>query len=112
MIIIYYHGKPVSINKRYYKNFSLTNEYRTFKEELGLYARQIVRGIKIFTKPLCVEITVYYKGREPDIDAYIKPILDSLQGIVYKNDKQIIRLVVVKQKSTEDKVSIYIDDYT
>lgn len=37
--------------------------------------------------PLCVEITVYYKTRRPDLDESV--ILDAMQGLIYGNDRQV-----------------------
>lgn len=61
--------------------------------------------------PLWCEIDFTYKGREPDIDAYIKFILDSMNEIVYQDDKQIKRLIVNKRKGTENSAKISIDEY-
>jgi Holliday junction resolvase RusA-like endonuclease len=107
MIIINYAGKPVSINNRYNRNFSLTKEYRLFKEALGWKAKEIHRESPLKC-PVKVEIDLFYKGREPDADNAIKPILDSLNNIVYKDDKQVQRLSIAKFKSDKDFVTIYI----
>lgn len=109
MIVIEYLDKPVSVNKRYYKNFSLTSEYRFFKETLGWEAKRSMQSKTILNGPLWCDIDIQYKGRNPDIDNYLKPILDAMEGIVYHNDNQITRLIVDKTKSKEDRVKISID---
>ena len=40
---------------------------------------------------------IWFRARKAgDIDGILKVVLDSLQGVVYKNDSQITRLVVEK----------------
>lgn len=40
--------------------------------------------------------------REPDIDAVLKLLLDSLENVMYKNDKQIKFLQVAKHLNQDD----------
>ena len=42
---------------------------------------------------LCVWVKIYYPSRRPDLDA--SAVYDGLQGIVYKNDRQIKRKVEI-----------------
>lgn len=40
---------------------------------------------------LQIHATYYYAGRRrPDVDNFIKPISDALEGIVYVNDRQLL----------------------
>lgn len=41
------------------------------------------------TEPVSVTITYYYEGSSPDVDNIIKPIQDSLIGIVFEDDDQV-----------------------
>ncbi|MEE8222705.1 MAG: RusA family crossover junction endodeoxyribonuclease [Alphaproteobacteria bacterium] len=58
-------------------------------------ARGYVEGVKrqirgldpMLTGPLVVHITIYYATERPDLDEAL--ILDALQGLIYKNDRQI-----------------------
>ena len=102
MIKFYYKGKPVSVNRRYYKNFSLTKEYRQFKLDLGWKAKEAMQGQEPLKCPIKCEIIIYYKGRNPDIDNYAKPILDAMEGIVFDNDCQIYELVLAKVGPTTE----------
>jgi crossover junction endodeoxyribonuclease RusA len=36
-----------------------------------------------------VTVVCYYESRFPDVDNFHKPIQDALQGLVYKDDKQV-----------------------
>jgi Holliday junction resolvase RusA-like endonuclease len=41
----------------------------------------------MFLKDVVVSIKIYYQSRRPDLDESL--ILDLMQGIVYKNDRQV-----------------------
>ena len=44
--------------------------------------------------------------KKPDVDNVAKIILDSISGIVYKDDKQIVKLTVSKKYSDTPKVEV------
>jgi len=66
------------------------------------------RGEPLTENDLCVNLFIYYSGRMNDIDAFIKIILDSMTEIVYKDDKQVSELSVIRQKADEDRVEIQV----
>ena len=41
----------------------------------------------MFLDDVCVEITMYYASRRPDLDESV--VLDAMQGRVYANDRQV-----------------------
>jgi Holliday junction resolvase RusA-like endonuclease len=45
-----------------------------------------------FDCDVCVEMTIYYASRRPDLDESL--VLDLLQGIAYLNDRQVKRKVI------------------
>jgi Holliday junction resolvase RusA-like endonuclease len=49
--------------------------------------------------------------KKPDIDNVAKGILDAMNGIVYKDDVQVIRLTLHKQYSTEPSVYIMVREF-
>lgn len=49
--------------------------------------------------------------RRPDVDNYVKSILDAADGVLYKDDAQIIRLEVEKHYDKEPRVEITIGEY-
>lgn len=49
-----------------------------------------------------------YPDKKPDVDNIAKIVLDSLNGIAYDDDKQVIELVVIK-RYTEDKERLEIN---
>ena len=97
MIILY--TKPIPINSKFGifngRNI-LTKKYRDTKCALALETR-LKWHTEPLSTPLAVTIRQYFGDkRKRDVDAYIKIILDSMEGIVYENDCQIQRLVAEK----------------
>lgn len=52
----------------------------------------------------------YPIGR-PDIDNYIKFVLDALNGVFYKDDSQVVHIESIKEYSTEPKTIVRIYPY-
>lgn len=99
MILLPY---PISTN-RMWRNFNnrpvLSPEGRAYKKEAALIA--ISAGQKILPGFVSMTIILHPKmkknGRASDtrldLDNCIKVALDSMNGIMYKDDKQIVRIV-------------------
>ena len=47
---------------------------------------------RLLTRDVVVDITIFYASRRPDLDESI--VLDALQGIAYKNDRQVKKKIV------------------
>lgn len=64
----------------------------------------IQKANKILSGDLSMKIDFCIKkgNKEPDIDAPLKLLMDSMEGIMYKNDKQIVFLQVGKHLDQED----------
>lgn len=48
--------------------------------------------------------------KKPDLDNIAKIILDALNGIAYKDDSQVVRLIVEKHYSTEPRVEVLLSE--
>lgn len=75
----------------------LSKEYREVKpviqQEIALEWKN-----ELLTGNVTVNIIHYFKNKvHGDIDAYIKILLDAMEGVVYENDKQITELSVIRQ---------------
>ena len=88
------------------------------------------KGQKLLEKPLKVKIIAYYdipkstsKKKQkmmldneifptikPDADNIAKSILDSLNGIAYLDDKQVVKLIVEKYYSKSANVTVMIEE--
>lgn len=68
-------------------------QYRKFKEELGWLARRVIR--QPLKCPVSIRVKVY-RDLPPeslkfgDVDNHLKAVLDSLNGIAYLDDRQVI----------------------
>lgn len=47
---------------------------------------------------------------KPDLDNVAKAVLDALNGVVYEDDKQVIRLVIEKSYSFEPRIEVYVHE--
>lgn len=48
--------------------------------------------------------------KKPDVDNIAKVILDSLNGLAYKDDNQIAELLILKQYGEENKILIELEE--
>lgn len=47
---------------------------------------------------------------KPDLDNVAKAILDALNGVIYVDDKQVIKLVAEKRYSFDPRVEVYVHE--
>lgn len=97
--------KPVPINQKYGvlngRNI-LQKKYRDAKEALAWETRSQWQG-----EPLEDEVTMnvlFFLGnrRRVDIDAYLKIVLDAMEGIVYLDDYQVADMHVIRTHDFDD----------
>ena len=96
-------GRPVPaarMTRRQVQTRNITDQakrYLAYKEAVGWAAK--AAGIKLIEGNVKVEILLFLHGNnEGDIDNYAKAILDGLNGIAYKDDKQVSELYLKKIK--------------
>jgi Holliday junction resolvase RusA-like endonuclease len=105
-----------------------TKEYEV---KARLFASMAMNGHEPLTTPIAVFMVInvaipasYSKKRKeacllgvempckkPDIDNIAKGILDAMNGIVYKDDIQVVRLTLHKNYSTDPSVYIMVNEY-
>lgn len=79
-----------------------TESKRRYREALQTQARAIFHAQPL-TGPLYARIVWFYKRRaDGDVDNIIKPILDALKGIVYKDDRTITKCMSERIDKTRD----------
>ena len=123
-------GEPTAkARPRFFNNHAITptktKNYETLVKELYYYKR----GPNYGEKDIIIKITAYFgipkskskkqqalmeageirPHKKPDIDNICKIICDSLNGIAYKDDSQIIEANVEKYYSQEPKVIVLIE---
>lgn len=86
--------QPVSAN-RYWRNFRgrmvVSAEAKAYKEQVAWIAR--AAGVEMLTGDVSVTMRVYRQAKRGDLDNSLKVSLDSLIGIAYADDSQIVRIV-------------------
>ena len=89
-------GKPISIKSD--KALDYVKDVRLQVTPL----RPMLEG------PLAAHISIYYASHRPDLDESL--IFDALQGVVYKNDRQIVEKHIwryLDRKNPRSHISIY-----
>lgn len=87
----------------------LSAKFKAFEKQIGWLAKSQYKG-EIITTPIEVCINAYYKNkRHCDCGNLPKSAMDSLQGIVFKNDNQIKKMTtVVIEDSEREWFEVYI----
>lgn len=127
-------GKPVGKGRPRFRRMG--NFVQTYTPEKTAEYEKLVRirfqnaGGVITDKPVRVEITAFFAPpkstkkrdkaemlmnkilptKKPDCDNIAKIILDALNQIAYKDDSQVIELVVKKRHLAEAKVTVHIEE--
>ena len=85
---------PVSAN-RYWRNFRgrmvVSAEAKAYKEQVAWIAR--AAGVEMLDGNVAVTMKVYRQAKRGDLDNAAKILLDSLIGVAYADDSQIVRIV-------------------
>lgn len=84
---------PPSVNhylRRGQRGVYLTPEARAFKDEVALTAR--LEGLEPLAGGIVVVLDIYRPRRTGDLDNVIKISLDSLNGVAWFDDRQIVEL--------------------
>lgn len=82
---------------------------RTKNYEMVVAANAIAAGVKSTDQPVEMEIHFYMKTpTSADIDNLVKSVCDSLNGIAYVDDRQVMRLVAAKHPSKKPHTTVCI----
>jgi crossover junction endodeoxyribonuclease RusA len=82
---------PPSANNywRIYRNrMVVTEEARAYKQEI----HYLLNAFEPMTGEVVINFTVFRPRKKGDLDNYGKILLDSLQGLAYVNDNQIVEI--------------------
>jgi len=94
-------SEPPSLNRKYVsRNFVLSKEYRSWKNQTGLILQS--QGYKPFKEECSVYMVWYRKAKRGDIDSKIKVTLDALEGHIFENDKQVKMLCIERKEDKEN----------
>jgi Holliday junction resolvase RusA-like endonuclease len=89
----------------------MTKEGKANKEYIQMECLR--QGARMLSGNVSLKVDILIKGnKDYDIDGIFKLLQDSMEGICYKNDKNIKNLVVRKHNNQdEDKFIILVEDY-
>lgn len=76
----------------------LSKQARLFKEQV----KQLVGNQQILTGPVSLSIDVFRPRKRGDLDNVMKAILDSFNGLLYKDDGQV---VIIIARRHDDKLN-------
>ena len=110
--------KPIGTNSAYKKRpyghgLFMTEEAKAYKKAVGEWAQIAMNeaGLEDFwlERPEVNLVFTYGDKRKRDIDSAIKLTLDAMNKVVWKDDSEILRLVVRKQyKKDSPSVAIVV----
>ena len=110
-------GKPVSYKRvTHGKTPHYPPEYKNYRNAVSLVARSVMRGRDYTEKPVSIVLKVYQPLKvtnlhSGDVDNHLKGILDALNEIVFKDDKQVVQATVYKFKDANNpRVEVYVTD--
>lgn len=85
--------------------------YLSYKNQVGYIARSTYKK-KPVSSDVKVKVDIYLKGGvQGDIDNYFKAITDSLNNIVYEDDRQVKEMIARKldcEKKEDERVEVVI----
>jgi Holliday junction resolvase RusA-like endonuclease len=70
----------------------LSSQGRAYKQAVAVIAA-LSRGARLIEEPVEVNVKIYRPRRAGDLDNTLKVLLDSLTGCIWKDDKQVVRIV-------------------
>lgn len=76
-----------------------TREGRDYKEQAGWEAKR--QFVQVMRGPLAVSLRVFRPRKAGDLDNYMKALFDSMKGIAWVDDSQIVEIHAYRD---EDKI--------
>lgn len=101
--------KPLSINESWQGKRFKTDKYKKYEKDcLTLLPKKIINP----NAKLEVILTYYFSNEASDLDNPTKNILDILQKKYFFNDKNIVKLLLIKEicKKGEERTVIHIKE--
>jgi len=120
MIKILIPGRPVPYvrttqkAKHFQKSYL---RYASYKGFVQTHTRKQYKG-PVLEEPIHISINVFLKGKstpmgnDGDIDNYVKGILDSLNKLVFKDDRQVVNVSATKSSDEDERVEIILFEST
>lgn len=81
-------------------------EARQYKLRVGLQLRS--EGVELLHGPVSVSLVITRPAKRGDLDNSLKVLFDSLQGIAYENDSQVVELHAVRHEGTKATAGVVV----
>lgn len=119
-------GRP-RFNTKTYTTYT-PEKTKAFEEKLKMYFIKKYRRPEVSENPFKIKILAEFKPpkgtskkmlqklcdkpytKKPDLDNIIKAILDSLNGLAYKDDNQITQIISEKKYGLTDRIIIILEE--
>lgn len=99
MIDFFVEGRPYAKQSFRYTRAGLhyqTENVKSWQGIISMKAKEVWHKDPLIKNGLAIRLDFYLRGNTADIDNLTKAVLDGLQGVVYKNDRQIYSLIATK----------------
>jgi Holliday junction resolvase RusA-like endonuclease len=119
-------GRPRASSRGGFVRMYTDAKTTSYEAVISKQARHAMGQWEVLTTPISMRVIAFYgipvswskrKQQEalsgqlipgkPDLDNVAKAVLDALNGVVYVDDKQVIRLVIEKRFAFEPRVEVY-----
>ncbi len=119
-------GRP-RVNTRTHTTYT-PEKTKAFEEKLKMYFIKKYRKPEVSENPFKIKILIEFRPpkatskkmlqklcdtpytKKPDLDNIIKAILDSLNGLAYKDDNQIVSINAEKKYGLADRIIIILEE--
>lgn len=86
---------------RVYRGRAVKSEAaKEYQNTAGWLAKS--QGVEVMSGAVGIRLTVYRKQKSGDLDNYAKCLLDSLRGIAYQDDKQVVELHLYRRDDKQN----------
>ena len=83
--------------------------YLDYKEFIGWLAKR--HFSKVFTGPIKLCVEAYIDGGRPgDLDNIVKSVQDGLNGIAWKDDRQVVEIHAKRHKGAPERVEVAVEE--
>jgi Holliday junction resolvase RusA-like endonuclease len=124
-------GRPRTTHRRNKVHIYTDAKTQNYEDLVSFRAMMAMKGRKMLVGPVIMRMTAYYaipkatsnkkalemeEGfivpcKKPDIDNLLKIIADGCNGIVYKDDAQIVTVLAKKRYAEEARVDVEVTNY-
>jgi Holliday junction resolvase RusA-like endonuclease len=122
-------GRPRASSRGGFVRMYTDSKTTSYEAVISKQARHAMGQWEVLTTPISMRVIAFYgipvswskrkqqqaiSGQlipgKPDLDNVAKAVLDALNGVIYLDDKQVVRLVAEKKYSFDPRVEVYVHE--